>query len=407
MCTNPNSQTISTKIKPVYGYLIAIILAICSSYFDLSALINLAQIITDIFINVFKCVSLPIISLSIIVALCRFRDNQLVKAVSKKTMLYTLSTTVIAASVACLLYYVISPHNVSIPVDSSTTHPVGLKSTDYFQYLRHLIPADIFAPFIEHQVMGVLLISVIVGLAISFIPENDSRQAITHFFKGAHGIFIVITSWIVKAIPIALFGFITTTLVELKSGLDIAGLTKYLLVVVLANLVQGFIVLPVFLRIKKIRPFLTMKAMLPALSVAFFSKSSAGTLPVTISTIEKNLSVSPNISRLVLPLCTSMNMNGCAAFIFATVMFLMQNNGMDISLLTMLTWILISTIAAIGNAGVPMGCFFLSASLLTSMNVPIEILGLILPFYSIIDMIETSLNVWSDACITTVIDKEQ
>ncbi|MCD8500106.1 MAG: cation:dicarboxylase symporter family transporter, partial [Gammaproteobacteria bacterium] len=72
----------------------------------------------------------------------------------------------------------------------------------------------------------------------------------THFFKGAHGIFIVITSWIVKVIPLALFGFITTTLVELKSGLDIAGLTKYLLVVVLANLVQGFIVLPIFLRIK-------------------------------------------------------------------------------------------------------------------------------------------------------------
>lgn len=84
----------------------------------------------------------------------------------------------------------------------------------------------------------------------------------------------------------------------------------------------------------------------------------------------------------------------------------MQNNGLEINFITMITWIFVSTIAAIGNAGVPMGCFFLSASLLTSMNVPIEILGLILPFYGIIDMIETSLNVWSDTCVTKVIDQK-
>jgi Na+/H+-dicarboxylate symporter len=125
-----------------------------------------------------------------------------------------------------------------------------------------------------------------------------------------------------------------------------------------------------------------------------------------MNTIEKNLNVSPTVSRLVLPLCTSINMNGCAAFIFATVIYLMQNHGVDITLMTMMGWIVMATVAAIGNAGVPMGCFFLSASLLTSMNVPIEILGLILPFYSVIDMIETSLNVWSDACVTQVVDQK-
>jgi Na+/H+-dicarboxylate symporter len=114
--------------------------------------------------------------------------------------------------------------------------------------------------------------------------------------------------------------------------------------------------------------------------------------------------MSPKVTRFVLPLCTSINMNGCAAFIFTTVIYLMQNNGMETSITTMLMWIFIATIAAIGNAGVPMGCFFLSASLLTTMNVPIVLLGIILPFYSIIDMIETALNVWSDASVAKVID---
>lgn len=404
MCANHNNPSLLQGIKTSHLYLIAIIFGVLTSYFQISSCIALAQVITDNFIKIFKCVSLPIISLSIIVTLSKFRGDESIKKIWKKTILYTVNTTIVAASVACLLYYVIAPNNLSKSSLVAVTSDVGLQNTNYFGYLSTIIPSNIFAPFVEHHVMGVLFLSIVMGLSISFIPEDDPRHAINNFFKGAHGIFIVITSWVVKIIPIALFGFITTTLVQLKSGTDITGLTKYLLVIVLANVVQGFVVLPLFLKIQGIKPFAAMKGMLPALSVAFFSKSSAGTLPITINTIEKNLNVSPKISRLVLPLCTSVNMNGCAAFIFATVIYLMQNNGLEISFLTMLTWIFISTIAAVGNAGVPMGCFFLSASLLTSMNIPIEILGLILPFYSVIDMLETSLNVWSDACVTKVID---
>ena len=99
-------------------------------------------------------------------------------------------------------------------------------------------------------------------------------------------------------------------------------------------------------------------------------------------------------------------MNGCAAFIFTTVIYMMQNYGIEISGYTIITWILISTLAAVGNAGVPMGCFFLSASLLSSMDVPMPLLGMILPIYSVIDMLETSLNVWSDSCVASVVDSE-
>jgi Na+/H+-dicarboxylate symporter len=98
-------------------------------------------------------------------------------------------------------------------------------------------------------------------------------------------------------------------------------------------------------------------------------------------------------------------MNGCAAFIFTTVIYLMQNHGIQINLVTMAIWIIIATISAIGNAGVPMGCFFLSASLLSSMDIPITLMGIILPFYGLIDMLETALNVWSDTCIVSVIHK--
>lgn len=384
-------------------YLLMIALGIFSGMSDIQALKSLGLFISDVFIRIFKCISLPIISLSIIVTLSNYRSDGLMKAVWRRTMCYTLGTTLIAASISCLLYILIHPSMIEIAAVPVTEGPQ--QTMGYLQYLSHLIPITIFEPFIEHQVISVLLMGIIIGLAIRFIPDVEARQTITQFFRGAHGLFMVITHWVIAIIPIGLFGFITSTVVQLRSGTAIKGIGEYLLIIVLANLVQGFIVLPLWLRCHGIKPLAAMKGMLPALSLAFFSKSSVGTLPVTMNTVEKNLHVRPEISRFVLPLCTSINMNGCAAFIFATVIYLMQNNGVEVSLMTMALWVVVATVAAIGNAGVPMGCFFLSASLLASMNVPITLMGIILPFYSLIDMLETALNVWSDSCVVKVVDQ--
>ena len=404
MCVPHSSKRKKSYTFPLY--FLAIFSGLISGFLDLPVLQSLGLLLSDIFIKIFKCISLPIIALSIIVTLCQYSTEKQMKKIWQKTLFYTLSTTIIAATVACLLYLLIEPSNISdISLNASSVKNHASQGK-YLDYILNLIPSNIFSPFLEHQVMGALLVSMLIGIAIRYIPDLESRTAISHFFKGAHGIFLVLTGWIVKIIPLALFGFITATIVQLKSGVDIKGLGGYLTIIILANIIQGLVILPTFLYFNKIRPFKTLQGMMPALSVAFFSKSSAGTLPITIDTAEKNLGISPRVSRFVLPLCTSINMNGCAAFIFTTVIYLMQNQGLEISLMTMGAWIFIATIAAIGNAGVPMGCFFLSASLLTSMDVPIALLGLILPFYSLIDMIETALNVWSDSCVAKVIDEQ-
>ncbi|KTD25727.1 amino acid transporter [Legionella lansingensis] len=402
MCAQHSSKKkwLSTPVL----YAIMIILGLLSGYSDFPLLKTFGLFIADVFIKIFKCISLPIIALSIIVTLANYRADGAMRKIWRRAMSYTLGTTLIAAAISCLLYLLIQPGMVGIikqtPVAPETT------KLGYFEHIANLIPSSILAPFLEHQVMGVLLIGIVVGVAIRFIPEPEARQTITQFFRGAHGLFMVITNWIIAVIPIGLYGFITTTVVQLRDGVAIKGIGEYLLIVVLANLIQGLVVLPLWLKSQGIKPFAAFKGMLPALSVAFFSKSSVGTLPVTMETAEKNLQVKPEVSRFVLPLCTSLNMNGCAAFIFATVIYLMQNHGIVISLPMMALWVVIATIAAIGNAGVPMGCFFLSASLLASMNVPITLMGVILPFYSLIDMLETSLNVWSDSCVAKVVNEK-
>ena len=390
--------SVSWRITLLYCLMIVAGVMVGLSHVDW--LHRVALVIADMFIRLFKCISLPIIFLSIVVTLSHYRSDGLMRRVWLRTLCYTLGTTLVAALVSCVLYQIISPELVK----TDTAKAVALPLTSYAEHLSLLIPDSLLSPFIENQVLSVLFLGILMGLAIRFIPDREAKITITHFFRGAHSLMMVITRWVIMIIPLGLFAFVTSTVLQLRTGTDLAGVGQYLLVIVLANLIQGFVVLPVWLTYHGIKPFSAMQAMLPALSLAFFSKSSVGSLPVTIDTIEKNLHVSPQISRFVLPLCTTINMNGCAAFIFTTVVYMMQNNGVMMPFSSMVLWVVVATIAAIGNAGIPMGCFFLSVSLLVSMNVPITLMGVILPFYSLIDMLETALNVWSDSCVTKVIN---
>ena len=385
-------------------YLSAIFLGIICGLSGIEIIEQIGKCCSEIFIRIFKCISMPIISLSVIVALSGYGLNKSMNTVWKKTLKYTLATTLAAATISAILYLLISPSNVGMNFDDASK--AKLLTADYSKYILEIIPDNILGAFSEHKVLSILLISVIFGISIRSIENPDAKKVLKSFFDGLHSIFFTITKFIVKILPIGLFGFIMVSVIELKEGMDLNGMGRYFTVIILANLVQGLIILPSLLAAKKINPIRTLIGMMPVLSVAFFSKSSSGTLPFSMNVLEKDLGVKKEISRFVLPLCTTINMNGCAAFIFTTVIYIMQNYGIEISGFTLITWILISTLAAVGNAGIPMGCFFLSASLLSSMDIPMPLLGMILPIYSVVDMLETSLNVWSDSCVATIVDKE-
>ena len=204
-----------------------------------------------------------------------------------------------------------------------------------------------------------------------------------------------------------LLHFAPAFVVELRNeGLPFSQLGWYLSTIVSANLVQAFIVLPILLLMNRISPTKVFSKMLPALSFAFFSKSSSAAMPVAIDCAEQKLEVNSKVARFSFPLCTSINMNACAAFILITVFFVTQSHGLHFDLWEKIAWIGIATIAAIGNAGVPMGCFFIASALLTTMNVPLTLMGVILPFYALLDMLESAINIWSDACVTMVVNEK-
>lgn len=393
----------SGQKKMALYYIIAIVLGVLNGFYGSDITIAGADLVANIFVRLFKFIAIPVIAISIIATLGRTSRAKDSVSIFRHTIFYTLLTTILAATIAAALFFFFAPANVAV----SGTEPAGVVQHSYMEYLLSAIPNNVVAPFLSGNVLAVLLVAAAFGLAIAALPaELEGKATVLNFFDGIQAALFKLIGWIILALPLGIFGFVSQLMVEINAGLNIGGLGSYLATVLTANFVQMLLILPALLILRGLNPIKVARAMFPALTLAFFSKSSAATLPVTMQSAENNLKVQPKVARFVLPICTTINMNGCAAFILVTVIYLMQNAGLDISFTTVIAWILISTLAAVGNAGVPMGCFFLSASLLASMNVPIGLMGVILPFYAVIDMIETTLNVWSDSCVAAMVNHD-
>lgn len=397
-------QNNSTRLMAVlYG--VAMVLGAINGWYGGELNLAAADFVSAVFIKLFKFVSIPIIAVSIITTLAGISRSSGSGKIFRRTIFYTLFTTLLAAAGAAILFTLYAPANVAMQAPSNAL--AGMPQQSYFDFISSVIPDNILAPFLSANVLSVLLIASAVGLAIAKLP-SDSREAevLTAFFSGVQKVLFTIVNWVIRVLPIGIFAFISVFATEMKNGVEIGGLGTYFATVLTANFTQMLIVIPLVLFVRGVNPLKLARAQSKALTVAFFSKSSAGTLPVTMSCAEENAGIRPAVSRFVLPICTTINMNACAAFILITTVFLMQNNGMVITAGTLITWIFIATIAAVGNAGVPMGCFFLTMSLLAGMNVPIHLMGVILPVYAVIDMIETLLNVWSDSAVAAMVDKD-
>ncbi|CAF24458.1 dicarboxylate/amino acid:cation symporter [Candidatus Protochlamydia amoebophila] len=397
-------KEVKHKINPNIFFALAIVLGVCAGYVQEPLIFQTAETISQLFINLLKLVSLPIIFLSIVSTASGMESMHQIKVLGKKVAKYTLLTTIIAATIALILFVVIDPVRGQITVNAQETITQSSQPT-YLKFFIQIIPSNVIQPFNENNVIGVLFLAMLLSFAIVSLP-TQSRAVLHSFFSSIYAAIIVITRWVVALMPIAIWAFITLFMYDLKQGLDVKSLALYLTVVISANLIQAGCVLPLLLKLKKISPLFMIKGMLPALSIAFFTKSSAAALPMAMRCAEENVGISRKVASFTLPLCITINMNACAAFILTTVLFVSMSQGITYSFAEMGLWIILSTIAAIGNAGVPMGCYFLASAFLAAMNVPLHILGIILPFYSLIDMLESAINVWSDSCVAAVVNQE-
>ena len=322
--------------------------------------------------------------------------------------MYTLLTTLAASTIAAILFFVINPDVLSASVyeGAAAEKLAVMNSSSFLDYFVQAIPDNILYPFVSGNVLSILIVSFAFGIAISKMEESDKKTTILNVINGFQELVFKVISWIIAILPIGIIAFTAQMVSDLTAGIVADSIGKYVAVVLSGNLIQFFIVLSLFLLIRGINPAKHFKNMIPAILTALFTKSSAATLPVTMNCVENNVKCDKKFSRFILPMCTTINMNGCAAFILVTSLFVMKNAGVDLNILTVIFWILISVISAVGNAGVPMGCFFLTLSLMAGKGMPIGVMGVILPIYAVIDMIETAVNIYSDSCVCAMTNKD-
>ena len=324
------------------------------------------------------------------------------------TLLYTLLTTFSAAAVGALLSVITDPSNLPCLGETLNTPPQQgeLEGVSYYDHILSIIPNNIIKPLLEGNVLSLLLLAFAVGIGLSKLPESENKAVVVKGLLGLQDLLFLLIRGLIWTLPLGIVAFSAQLAAQVSAGVMADSIGKYVLVVLGGNVIQFFVVLPLFLLARGLNPIHVLGRMMPAVLMALFTKSSAATLPVTIQSAENRLGVRKDIARFVLPICTTINMNGCAAFVLVTSLFVMQNGGEVLDLTTILLWILISVISAIGNAGVPMGCFFLTLSLMSGIGAPVAILGIILPIYTIIDMVETAENVWSDSCVCAMTDHD-
>lgn len=369
-----------------------------------------ANFVATIYVRLFQLLAVPTIVLAVITTFASF-GSQGSGRIFGRTLLYTLLTTFAAAAVGAVLYVVIAPGNLPAQDIASQTLSGGDElaaigaQTTYADHMLSVVPNNVVKPFLEGNVLSLLLLAFAVGIGLSKLPESDNKTVLVRALLGLQELLFLLIRWLVWALPVGIVAFSAQLSAQLTAGVIADSLGKYVAVVLGGNVVQFFVILPLLLLLRGLNPIRVLGRMMPAVLMALFTKSSAATLPVTMETAEQRLGVKPRVARFVLPLCTTINMNGCAAFILVTSLFVMQNGGVPITLGTILLWILISVFSAVGNAGVPMGCYFLTLSLMSGVGAPVGILGIILPIYAIIDMVETAENVWSDSCVCAVVDR--
>lgn len=371
---------------------------------------SVTNFVATIYTRLFQFVAIPTIALAVTTTLARFGTQKDTGRIFRHTLTYTLLTTAAAAAVGMLLYRFIAPDNLPLDAIQGDTGIDSVKQelgdASYMDYIIGIVPDNVLRPLVEGNVLSLLLIAVAVGIALARMPETDSKRTLMNGLNGLQNLVSTLIHWLINILPIGIVAFAAQLSAEVTAGTVVTSIGKYVAVILGGNLLQFCVVLPLFLMARGLNPIRVARAMTPAVLMALFTKSSAATLPVTIQSAEERLGVASRVARFVLPICTTINMNGCAAFIFVTSLFVMQNGGVEITWGTMIMWLFISVVAAIGNAGVPMGCYFLTLSLMSGVGAPIAIMGIILPVFTVLDMIETAENVWSDSCVAAMTDRD-
>ncbi|MGI2021841.1 dicarboxylate/amino acid:cation symporter [Shewanella glacialipiscicola] len=361
--------------------------------------------IGTLFVNIIKMLIVPLVFCSLIVGVTSMEDTAKMGRIGFKSFAFYLCTTAIAISIGLVVGYVIQPGaGLNLPLPSGMSDVVK-EVPSVMQTLLDIVPTNPIAALANGQILQVIVFAVALGIALVLIGDHG-KPAIKVFESLAEAMY-KLTDMVMKLAPYGVFGLMAWVAGEY--GIEmLLPLLKVIVAVYIGCIIHvlGFysIVLSVF---SKLNPLHFFKGISNAIAVAFTTSSSAGTLPASMKCASEYLGINKKISSFVLPLGTTINMDGTALYQGVTALFVAQAFGIDLTWVDYLTIILTATLASIGTAGVPGAGLVMLTLVLSTVGLPLEGVALIAGIDRILDMARTVVNVSGDLVATTVIAKSE
>ena len=354
----------------------------------------------DIFLNLLKFLVVPVVLLSMIDGIVSMGDMKKVGSVGVKTLLYFLATSAIACVIGLIVANIFNNANL-FPVlsqDGSTFE--GGEFQGFMSTLVNIFPSNMWKAFSEANMLQVIVIAVFFGGSI--LAAGQKGQLAKDIVSSFYAVIEKLMGFIIGLSPIGVFTYMAW--VVATQGPNIVGnLAIVILCAYIGYVVHSVVIYSLSAQfLAGMSPLAFFKGAFPAMTFAFSTSSSAATLPVSKECTDA-MGADPDISSFVLPLGATVNMNGTAIYQCVATVFLASCAGVHLTLGQMVLVVVTATLSAIGTAGTPGAGLIMLTMVLTSLNIPVDYVGLILAVDRLFDMGRTCLNVTGDiACAVFV-----
>jgi Na+/H+-dicarboxylate symporter len=373
-----------------------------------------------LFLRLLQLIAVPLVIVSLIKGMIGLKDISTFSRMGGKAIFFYLITSIIAVVVGLSAGLLVKPgklvdktkvEHIREAYETTATEK-GLvaeqsKEKGPLAFIEDIVPDNVFDAATDNKKMlQVIFFALFFGIAALAI-NPDKIKPVVNLFDGLNDIILKMVDYIIRFAPYGVMALMAGIVADFKGDISIfSALGVYALVVIVALFVIMFLIYPLFIHFFtniKVRKFL--KAIYPVQLFAFTTSSSAATLPVTMNVVEKELGVSQETASFILPVGTTINMDGTSCYQTVAVLFIAQVLGIDLSIGQLFIIVGMSILSSIGTPAIPGGSFVILSIVLTSVGIPAEGLALILGIDRPLDMLRTSVNVTGDAVVASIIDR--
>lgn len=364
----------------------------------------------SIFLNLIQMVVMPLIISSIILGICSSGDRDYLKRVGLRIFPYFVGTTTIAVSIGVALAMLIEPGNyidssliAASGADTAASNVKPLDNVSVPNQIAALIPTNVTEANVNRNMLQIVVFSIIVGVAVMSLSK-ERMQTFLAMGDSVQDIALKIVSWAMLLAPYAVFGLLAD--ITIRVGFEaIIGVSVYVGTVLLGLvcLLCFYLLIVKFVAGNSILAF--MKNVREVQLLAFSTSSSAAVMPLSMKTAIDKLNVKPAISKFIVPLGATVNMDGTALYQVVAALFLTQVYGVDLSAVQILILVLTTVGASIGSPSTPGVGIVILATILQNMGIPPSGIALIIGVDRVLDMCRTTVNVTGDLTACSVMDK--